>query len=58
LLAFKPGVLQLQQQGALAGIVHGDAAVGHQQEQDLQEVPAHRRKLLLEALQEPPAEAG
>jgi hypothetical protein len=35
----QPGVLQLQQQGAVAGIVHGDAAVGHQQEQGLKEVP-------------------
>jgi hypothetical protein len=36
----QPGVLQLQQQGAFAGIVHGDAAVGHQQEQGLQEPAA------------------
>jgi hypothetical protein len=29
----------LQQKGAFAGIVHGDAAGGHQQEQGLQEDP-------------------
>jgi len=30
----------LQQQGAFAWVVHGDAAVGHQQEQGLKEPPA------------------